>query len=183
VNNDSASVWVVNDKPRPVTLKIGRKSAHVEMINDIFASTNTVNIPNEPDLSEPVALKDFTDDFFRKLREGENKFPTIDVEALAVVEGRHFTIVTDHRPLVHIFAQKTKSLRMTRWSHELSFYNYKLTYKLGASHNMPDLLSRKVSPINEILDPHIVAGAQREDPLWGEVKAYKNTTCLDKECR
>jgi len=85
VNNDSASVWVVNDKPRPVTLKIGTKSAHVEMINDIFASTNTVNIPDEPDLSEPVALKDFTDDFSRKLREGGNKFPTIDVEALAVV--------------------------------------------------------------------------------------------------
>jgi len=72
---------------------------------------------------------------------------------------------------------------MTHLSPELSFYNYKLIYKLGASLNVPDLLSRKVSPINEILDPQIVAGAQQEDPLWGEVRAYKNATCLDKESR
>lgn len=120
--------------------------------------------------------------FSRKLREGENKFPTIDVEALAVVEavrtfdsylyGRPFVIVTDHRPLVHIFSRKTKSLRMTRWSHELSFYNYKLIYKPGASHHVPDLLSRKISSIDEILDPQTVAAAQQEDPLWSEIRDY-----------
>lgn len=120
--------------------------------------------------------------FSRKLREGENKFPTIDIEALAVVEavrtfdpylyGRHFKIITDHRPLVHVFAQRTKSLRMTRWSHELSFYSYTLTYKPGASHYMPDLLSRKISPIDEILNPQTVAAAQQEDPLWNEVRDY-----------
>jgi len=104
------------------------------------------------------------------------------VEALAVVEavrtfdsylyGRRFVIVTDHRPLVHVFSQRTKSLRMTRWSHELSFYNYKLIYKPGASHYVPDLLSRKISPIDEILDPQTVVAAQQEDPLWSEIRAY-----------
>lgn len=98
--------------------------------------------------------------FSRKLCEGENKFPTIDLEALAVVENvrtfdpylydRHFKIITDHRPLVHIFAQRTKSLRMTCWSHELSFYNYTLTYKPGASHHIPDFLSIKISPIDGV---------------------------------
>lgn len=130
------------------------------------------------DLGKPHAIAYYS----RKLREGENKFPTIDVEALAVVEavrtfdsylyGRRFVIVTDHRPLVHVFSQRTKSLRMTRWSHELSFYNYKLIYKPGASHYVPDLLSRKISPIDEILDPQTVVAAQQEDPLWSEIRAY-----------
>ncbi|XP_037774031.1 uncharacterized protein LOC119570303 [Penaeus monodon] len=61
---------------------------------------------------------------------------------------------------------------MTRWSHELSFYSYTLTYKPGASHYMPDLLSRKISPIDEILNPQTVAAAQQEDPLWNEVRDY-----------
>ncbi|XP_047493415.1 uncharacterized protein LOC125041998 [Penaeus chinensis] len=84
--------------------------------------------------------------FSRKLREGENKFPTIDVEALAVVEAVR--------------------------THELSFYDYKLIYKPGASHYVPDSLSRKISPIDEILDTQTVAAGQQEDPLWSEIRDY-----------
>ena len=72
--------------------------------------------------------------YSRKLRDSERNYPVIDLEALAVVEsvrhynaylyGRPFTIYTDHRPLVYVFKQPTKSVRMTRWTHELSSYNY-----------------------------------------------------------
>lgn len=120
--------------------------------------------------------------YSRKLRDSERKFPIIDLEALAVVEsvrnynaylyGRPFTIFTDHHPLIHVFKRPTKSIRMTRWSHELSFYNYFIKYKPGASHHLPDLLSRKVAAIDSDFDPQQVAEAQRDDPLWREVIEY-----------
>ncbi|XP_037787716.1 uncharacterized protein LOC119583317 [Penaeus monodon] len=57
--------------------------------------------------------------FSRKLRDAETRYPAIDLEALAVVEGvrtfdsylygRRFTVYTDHRPLVYVFSRKTKS--------------------------------------------------------------------------
>jgi len=118
----------------------------------------------------------------RKLRDSERNFPIIDLEALAVVEsvrnynaylyGRSFIIYTDHRPLIHVFRQPTKSIRMTRWSHELSFYNYVIKYKPGASHHLPDLLSRKVVAIDADFDPQQVAEAQNNDPLWRDVIDY-----------
>lgn len=131
---------------------------------------------NEKGMPQAVAY------YSRKLRDAEKKYPVIDHEALAVVEavrhynpylyGRHFQIFTDHRPLVHVFRRTTKSVRMTRWSHELSFYNYELKYKPGASHHVPDLLSRKVANIDEELSPQRVAEAQRRDPLWQELREY-----------
>ncbi|XP_063604147.1 uncharacterized protein LOC134779795 [Penaeus indicus] len=43
------------------------------------------------------------------------------------------------------------------------------SYKPGASHHLPDLLSRKVTAIGSDLDPQQVAEAQQNDPLWREV--------------
>lgn len=121
--------------------------------------------------------------YSRKLRDAELRYPTIDTEALAVVEavrvfdpylyGRSFIIYTDHRPLTYVFHRKTKSLRMTRWSHELSFYNYRLRYKPGAAHQVPDCLSRDVAAITApTLDPTEVREAQLQDPLWRELMQY-----------
>lgn len=90
--------------------------------------------------------------FSRKMKEAETRYSAIDAEALAVVEavrtfdpylyGRHFTIYTDHQPLTYAFSRRTKSPRMSRWAHELTFYDYDIKYKLGAHDYVPDLLSR-----------------------------------------
>lgn len=61
---------------------------------------------------------------------------------------------------------------MTRWSHELSFYNYVIKYKPGASHHLPDLRSRKIVATDSDFDPQQVAEAQNNDPLWREVIEY-----------
>ncbi|XP_042882480.1 uncharacterized protein LOC122259651 [Penaeus japonicus] len=120
--------------------------------------------------------------FSRKLREVERRYPVIDIEALAVVEavrnfdpylyGKAFVIYTDHRPLVYVFKQVTKSIRMTRWSHELSFYQYELRYKPGASHHVPDLLSRAVAATSLVMDAQKIAEEQQKDPLWTEIIQY-----------
>jgi len=126
---------------------------------------------------QPVAY------FSRKLRDAETRYPAIDCEALAVVEGvrafdcyvygRRFYIYTDHRPLTYVFSRKTKSLRMTRWSHELSFYNYILKYKQGTQHRVPDQLSRAVAATElHNRDPDDLRRHQLEDPLWKEVIEY-----------
>nr|XP_027229652.1 uncharacterized protein LOC113821374 [Penaeus vannamei] len=88
----------------------------------------------------------------RVLKEAETRYPTIDLEALAVVEavrvfdpyiyGRHFTIWTDHQPLTHVFSRRTKSNRLSRYAHELGEYDFALRYKQGPSNLVPDLPSR-----------------------------------------
>lgn len=69
--------------------------------------------------------------YSHKLRDPDSRYPAIDCEALAVVEslrvfdsylyGRKFIVYTDHRPLVYVFKRRTKSPRMTRYAHDLSF--------------------------------------------------------------
>lgn len=67
--------------------------------------------------------------FSRKKNSPETRYSATDSEALAVVEavrafdpyvyGRKFTVYTDHRPLVYVFARKTKRPRMSRWCIDL----------------------------------------------------------------
>lgn len=95
--------------------------------------------------------------YSRKLRGPETHYPAIDLEALSVVEavrifdsylyGRRFTILTDHRPLVPVFSKRTKSPRMTRYAHDLSFYDFTIRYTEGPTNYVPDFLSRKVAEI------------------------------------
>ena len=113
--------------------------------------------------------------FSRKVRGSEVRYTVTDLEALAVVEsirvfdpylyGRPFTVVTDHKPLTYIFSRKTKSPRMSRFSHELSYYTYKIVYKKGANHHVPDLLSRSVAPVDlATQNPAILREEQLKDP-------------------
>lgn len=104
--------------------------------------------------SQPHAVAYFS----RKLKGPEVRYSATDTEALAVVEGvrafnvyvygRSFEVFTDHRLLTYIFKRPTKSARMSRWSHEIASYDCKVTYKPGAAHHVPDLLSRAVAAIN-----------------------------------
>lgn len=57
-------------------------------------------------------------------------------------------MLTDHRPLVHIFKHHTKSPRMTRYVYNLSFYDFEVRYKERPTNYVPDLLSRQIAPIH-----------------------------------
>ena len=93
----------------------------------------------------------------RSLALAECEYSQLDKEALVIVFGvnrfhqyvfgRLFTILSDHKPVQHLFAE-TKgilaliSARIQRWALILSAYNYSIEYKPGSTHSNADFLSR-----------------------------------------
>lgn len=93
----------------------------------------------------------------RKLSTTEQKYAQFEKEGLSIVfglkkfhkflHGRHFTIVTDHKPLVSLFgsqkpANAMASARVTRWHMILSAYDFEIEHKAGSNHSNADALSR-----------------------------------------
>ena len=105
-----------------------------------------------PDGSErPIAFAS------RTLTSAEKKYSQLDKEGLAIVfavkkfhqflYGRHFTIYTDHKPLLGIFKSEKPvplmaSGRIQRWSLSLAAYQYDLIYRPGKENGNADALSR-----------------------------------------
>ena len=93
----------------------------------------------------------------RSLSTAEKRYAQLDKEGLAIVYGvkkfhkylygRHFTILTDHKPLLGILGEskgipQMLSPRVQRWALTLAAYNYELKYKKGQTHQNADALSR-----------------------------------------
>lgn len=109
-----------------------------------------------PDGSEkPVAFAS------RTLNDAEKLYPQLQKEALAIVwgvktfqyylEGRPFTLVTDHKPLTTIFhphkgISSTATARIQRWALFLSGFSYQIEYKNTKAHANADGLSRLPLP-------------------------------------
>ena len=98
---------------------------------------------------------------FRSLTPAEKKYSQLDKEALAIVfgftrfhqylYGRNFTLLTDHKPLVHLF-NPTRSIpqmaasRIQRWNLTLSAYSYTIRFKPGKDNSNADALLRLPLP-------------------------------------
>ncbi|XP_016335635.1 uncharacterized protein K02A2.6-like [Sinocyclocheilus anshuiensis] len=93
----------------------------------------------------------------RTLTPAERRYSQLDKEALAIIfgvkkfhkylYGRKFTICTDHKPLIFLFAEKKPipqmgSPRVQRWALLMSAYEYTMVYKSKDSHANADALSR-----------------------------------------
>ena len=88
----------------------------------------------------------------RKLLPREQKYATIEKECLAIkwaleqlkyyLLGRHFTLVTDHAPLVWMSRHKETNARITRWFLSLQPYAFSVVHRSGAAHGNADALSR-----------------------------------------
>ncbi|XP_039192295.1 uncharacterized protein K02A2.6-like, partial [Crotalus tigris] len=102
--------------------------------------------------------------YSRTLSSAERNYAQIDREALAVVAGikkfhdflygRHFTVFTDHKPLLGLFTTRKQtpqiiSPRMLRWSIFLSAYDFSLLHKPGKEMGHADGLSRLPLPVVE----------------------------------
>lgn len=100
----------------------------------------------------------------RSLTETERKYSQIDKEALSIVWGvkrfyqylfgRHFHLVTDHKPLVSIFSPNSKlpclsATRMVHYALFLQAFNYTIKYRNTKNHGNADALSRLPLPITE----------------------------------
>ena len=93
----------------------------------------------------------------RTLNEHEKRYGQIDKEALAIMfglkrfhlylYGRHFTILTDHKPLERIFGPKTAipslaAMRLQRWAIILAAFNYSIKFVPSKQNAVADALSR-----------------------------------------
>lgn len=82
--------------------------------------------------------------------------------------GAHFTLETDHKPLLWLESAKrsrARSQRLERWFLELRAYNFDMVHKPGLANQCTDALSR--NPINLVgicpsLKTHDIAQAQRQ---------------------
>lgn len=93
------------------------------------------------------------------LSETERKYSQIEKEGLAIIHGvkkyykylcgRHFTLVTDHKPLLSIFGPKTNlppliATRLHHWCLFLSQFTYDVVYRKSADHGNADAISRLI---------------------------------------
>ena len=104
----------------------------------------------------------------------ERNYAQVEKEALSLIfgvskfhlylYGRHFTLITDHKPLTTILGPKKgippmAAARLQRWPVCLSAYSYDIQFKPTAAHSNADGLSRlplhTVRANGPLLDPSI----------------------------
>jgi hypothetical protein len=88
----------------------------------------------------------------RTFNKAERNYSTTDREMAAIlwavnpflpyVLGRHFKIVTDHKPLKWVFDVMDPSSRLLRWRLKLKEYDYKIHYPSGKTISHAEFLSR-----------------------------------------
>eukprot|EP00794_Sanderia_malayensis_P011340 gene11340-biopygen9039 len=88
----------------------------------------------------------------RILKTSEAKYAVLQKEALGIVwalkyfypylYGRHFTIVTDHRPLKWLKTMDAPNNLFARWISEIQGYDFDVIHRPGKLHGNADALSR-----------------------------------------
>ena len=104
---------------------------------------------NEENKSFPIAF------FSRKLNLTEQKYSTFDRELLAIflsikhfkhfLDGSHFTVMTDHKPLLRARHMKDPSPRQWRIIEYLDQFDFTIEFIKGEDNVVADLLSRPCS--------------------------------------
>lgn len=79
--------------------------------------------------------------------------------------GRHFKIVTDHRPLKWLISLKDPGSRLTRWTIKLSEYDFEVIHKPGRSNQNADALSRITIAKVDISPQEILTNQKKDDAL------------------
>ena len=142
----------------------------------------------------------------RTLTNSEKNYSQIEKEALSLIHGirkfrnyiygRHFTLVTDHKPLTALFSPKTEvpalaAGRLQRWALLLSSYDYTVEFRSTKAHANVDGLSRlpllmqedgeslsdvSVFNVSQISTVYVsvvdLCKATRSDPVLSKVYCY-----------
>jgi cleavage and polyadenylation specificity factor subunit 1 len=120
------------------------------------------------DVWQPLAF------FSRKLSPAQQKYSAYDRELLAIyeavrhfrhmLEARHFTILTDHKPLTFAFQQKRDNCSPRQFNHldYISQFTTDIRHISGRDNIVADTLSR-VESVASPATPEALAAAQDED--------------------
>ena len=102
----------------------------------------------------------------KQLDQTQRNYPVYKKELFAVIYclrkfhsylwGRKVTVLTDHKPLVHITNQKLMTVALQQWLDVLLDYDLIIKYRPGLLHVIPDALSRMYA-----------CTYQSEDVVWG----------------
>ena len=143
----SASVLTHYDPTLPITLAADASAYGVGAVISHVLSDNT---------EHPIAFAS------RTLTTSEQNYAQLEKETLALIfgikkfhrylNGRNFTLITDHKPLTTILGPKKgipslAAARLQRWAILLSAYDYTIHYKSTTDHGNADGLSRLPLPI------------------------------------
>ncbi|RUS71885.1 hypothetical protein EGW08_020359 [Elysia chlorotica] len=127
--------------------------------------------------------------FSRKLTPTQSRCSTFDRELLAIysaiqhfrlfLEGRPFSVFTDHKPLTHALTSKTARSRQERQLSYIAEFTTDIQYISGTDNVVPDVLSRAFHSIEEpmvasaspipAIDLAQMAIEQRRDPKVSEL--------------
>ena len=144
-------------------LKSSRLLVHYDPEKDLLLACDASPYGLEVVLSHPMADNTEQPIAFasRSLTPAEKNYSQLDKEALAIVfgvrkfhqylYGRHFTILTDHKPLERVFnpdktTPQMAAARIQRWALILAAYTYSIQYKEGSQNANADALSRLPLP-------------------------------------
>ena len=135
----------------------------------------------------------------RTLNRAEKQYSVIEKECLALVYavkqfrhyllGKHFTIFTDHNPLVWLSSQKTLG-KLIRWALFLQEYDFTIKYRKGSSNQNADALSRvntndfQHCNITELQVGHSIAKLeeqQSKDPIISQIIYYLHNNSLPQK--
>ncbi|UYV84797.1 K02A2.6-like [Cordylochernes scorpioides] len=133
----------------------------------------------------------------RTLTEAEKRFSQLEKKALSItfgVEkfrqyllGRKFVLVTDNRPLIHIFSPHKPipicaSSRIKRWSLKLAAFNYIVEFRKTSDNSNVDAFSRLPleSSVRESLDEEQVLLLRKSNEVPFSFMEVANETPQDK---
>lgn len=102
----------------------------------------------------------------RTFKKGEINKSTIEKELMAIhfaitqlrpyLFGRHFTVRSDHRPLIYLYKLKDPASKLTRIRLELEEYDFDIIHIKGKNNVAADALPRiKISDLKQIYDESV----------------------------
>ena len=127
----------------------------------------------------------------RKLAPPEINYPVHEKEELAIIHAvtkwrtylhstkKPFLIFTDHYSLKYLDTQKRFTGRHARWYDDvLAEFHYKIVYKKGSTHTVPDALSRRPDYMVNVLESVVditptmlqkITDLIQDDPFFGPI--------------
>ncbi|CAI5994784.1 unnamed protein product [Closterium sp. NIES-64] len=87
------------------------------------------------------------------------------------LQGRHFTLVTDHQPLLWLMTHQELTGRNARWAIKLLGFDFEIRHRPGKTLQHADGLSRNPPPLQPVAQ--LAAMAQVAAVTWGQEKGKK----------